>query len=78
MVSINVEEKILFRVENHVFAGEEFESNVRVIQIPMSTAQLFLRIFSYIPRSIPFSLCFHVRQRDKVFKMRHVRQSVFC
>ena len=23
---IDVEEKILFRVENHVFAGEEFES----------------------------------------------------
>ena len=28
MVSIDVDEKILFRVEGHVFVGEEFESKV--------------------------------------------------
>ena len=41
---------------------------MKVIQIPMSKADLFLRIFSYIPRSIPFPLCLHVRQPDKVSK----------
>ena len=34
MVLINVEEKILFGEESHVFAGEVFES--KVIQIPVN------------------------------------------
>ena len=41
VVSINVEEEMLFRVESHVFASEEFES--KVIQI----SYLFLRIFDF-------------------------------
>ena len=41
MVSIKMEEEMLFRVESHVFAGEELES--KVIQIP----NLFLRIFDF-------------------------------
>ena len=45
MVSIDVEQEILFRVESHVFAGEEFQS--KVIQIPMTKANLFLRIFDF-------------------------------
>ena len=45
MVSNDMEEKILFRVESHVFAGEEVES--KVIQIPMTKANLFLRIFDF-------------------------------
>ena len=33
------------RVESHVFAGEEFEG--KVIQIPMTKVDLFLRIFDF-------------------------------
>ena len=47
MVSIDVEEKMLLRVESHVFAGEEFESKRKVIQIPMTKVDLFLRIFDF-------------------------------
>ena len=38
VISIDVE-------ENHVFAGEEFES--KVIQIPINKADSFLRIFNF-------------------------------
>ena len=45
MVLIDVEEEILFHVEGHAFAGEEFES--KVIQIPMTKVNLFLIIFDF-------------------------------
>ena len=39
-----MEEKILFRVESHIFAAEE--------QIPMTEADFFLRIFEAIPGTL--------------------------
>ena len=49
---IDVEEKIPFRVESHVFAGEEFEIKGKVVQIPMTKADLFLRIFEAYPGTL--------------------------
>ena len=42
-----MEEKILFRVESHIFAGEG-STNLKVVQISMTKADLFLRIFEAI------------------------------
>ena len=49
---IDVEEKILFRVESHVFIGEEFESRSRLYKIPMTKADLFFRIFEAYPGTL--------------------------
>ena len=46
---IDVEEKILFRVESHVFVGEEFESKNF---LPITKADLFLRIFEAYPGTL--------------------------
>jgi len=53
---IDVKGKLLFRVESHVFAGAE------IVQIPMTKADLFLRIFEAIPGTLKlFQTLFNVK-----------------
>ena len=49
---IDVEEKILFRVESHRFRVRRVWKKVKIVQIPMTKADLFLRIFESIPGTL--------------------------
>ena len=43
------ENPVSCRTKSHVFAGEEFRKQVKAVQIPMTKADSFLRIFEAIP-----------------------------
>ena len=45
--ALSIEEKIMFRVESHIFAGESLKES-EVVKIPKTTADLYLRIFEAI------------------------------
>ena len=68
-----------FRVESHVFAGEEFESKWRLYKFPWVKPICFPEYF-HISRDLFLFDCVSMSgaQPDKVFKMLRVRQSVFC
>ena len=42
-----MEEKIMFRVESHIFAAKSLKAKVKVVQIPMTKADLYLSSWNF-------------------------------